>query len=186
MSGASPNLHFSFSFHVEKKGLNLAPERVSQREMIWHFKKLLFYCRQFVVENFFQPCANKLTKIWSQTNTYVSRLTMHFPLYTHFISRQMLLKQGVHVRAHTVLCHNAIPSVVSCQCLGSDSKSLLLCSEQSMQSCNLRGLCLDWRGKSQSILSVGNGRQREGQWMGQLANRFLDKSNFCSVLRNSY
>lgn len=53
---------------------------------------------------------------------------MHFPLYAHFISRQMLLKQGMHVHAHIMLCHNAVSSVVSCKCVC--SKSLHLLPEQ--------------------------------------------------------
>lgn len=113
----------------------------------------------------------------------MSRLPMHFPLYTHFISGQMRLKQGMHVHAHIVLCHNAISSVVSGQSVCSDSKSLHLCSEQQHAVLQPQKV-LSRLGRKKQKYSVRKGRQTDGQWMGQLANRFLDKSNFCSMLRN--
>lgn len=109
---------------------------------------------------------------------------MHFLFYTHLISRQMLLKQGMHMHAHIMLCHNAISSAVSCQCVCSDSKSLHLFSEQQHAVLQPQRV-LPGPGRKKPK-SVKNGRQREGQWLGQLANRFLDKSNFCSMLRNSH
>lgn len=52
MSGASLNLHFPFSFHVEKKRIQFSSWK-SVKEKWFGILKTFFHCRQFVVENFF-------------------------------------------------------------------------------------------------------------------------------------